>query len=102
MLWEILIPVMDNQGTKFDKKHHQRWDKEVLSLVKGLTILQANDGIWQADSGQCFKESMLVVRIAATKEQMEIIIEFTAKHYEQKAVMAYKISDDVIIRQFAS
>lgn len=40
---------------------------------------------------------MIPVRIACNEEQIRDIISFTLKHYKQIAVMAYKLSDKVLI-----
>ena len=41
---------------------------------------------------------MIPCRIICTKEQIIKIIDFTIQHYDQEAVLAFKISDDVIMR----
>lgn len=46
-----------------------------------------------------FNERMIPVRILATRSQIEEIIEMTAKYYEQIAVLAYRISEEVILYQ---
>lgn len=42
-----------------------------------------------------FVERMIPVRIACTDEQIDEIIQATLNHYEQQAVLAYKITDHV-------
>jgi hypothetical protein len=39
---------------------------------------------------------MIPMRLVATREQMEEVAKFTVRHYRQKVIMAYKISDDVM------
>lgn len=41
---------------------------------------------------------MIPVRIACSREEIDKIIDITIKHYNQLAVMAYKVSDEVIIK----
>jgi hypothetical protein len=41
---------------------------------------------------------MIPCRIACSWEELSVIIDFTIEHYKQEAVLAYKISDDVILR----
>lgn len=45
-----------------------------------------------------FAERMIPVRIIATREEIDKIIDMTMSYYGQLAVLAYKISDEVIIR----
>jgi hypothetical protein len=76
------------------------WDKKVRSITGGLTILNPVKGQWIASSGTLYAERVIPVRVSATKEQMEEIANFTAKHYEQLAIMFYKLSDEVTIAYF--
>lgn len=72
------------------------WDARVRDISGGLTIMPVARGQWVHGS-ELFKERMIPVRIVATRPQVKEIIEMTAKYYEQIAVMAYKISDEVIM-----
>ena len=98
-LWEILVP------TKMNDKpvrtvHHQQWDNYVRKFSGGLTVLHPAKGQWiEPESGVLFKERMIPVRLACRRQDVDKIIDFTLKHYNQMAVMAYKISDEVIIRE---
>ena len=47
---------------------------------------------------ELFEERMIPVRLIATREQIEDIVKMTMVYYEQLAVLAYKIADDVILR----
>lgn len=98
-LWEILIPERWNDSTKIRLYHHHKWDDFVQSVAGGLTILKTYTGQWlEENSGEIYHEPMIPVRIMCNKEQIVSIIDFTIKHYRQKAVMAYKLSDEVIVR----
>lgn len=55
------------------------------------------NGRWSY-KGQEFKERMIPVRIMATHEEMEQIVDMTMEHYDQLAVMAYKVADEVILK----
>ncbi len=46
-----------------------------------------------------FIERMIPVRIACSREQIDKVIGFTLSYYEQIAVMAYLISEEVIIKR---
>lgn len=97
-LWEVLVPRAFNNGADVPVSHHHLWDLEVRKIAGGLTILKSAKGIWESPSGKIFREGMIPVRVACTEDQIRLIIELTISHYDQLAVMAYRISDRVIIR----
>lgn len=98
-LWEILVPTqMNNHPTR--TAHHKEWDKVVRSISGGLTILTPARGQW-VHQNKLFEERMIPVRIACTEKQINRIIDFTIKHYNQLAVLAYRISDKVILKHKA-
>lgn len=97
-LWEILVPTCFNCGTTISTDYHKAWDERVYKISGGLTIFQPVRGKWIAPSGELLAESMIPVRIATSKKNIEEIIDFSLKYYDQLAIMAYKISDDVIIK----
>lgn len=41
---------------------------------------------------------MIPVRIIASREEIDQIVDFTIDYYEQQAVLAYKVSDEVILK----
>lgn len=41
---------------------------------------------------------MIPVRIVADREEIEKIIDITIKYYDQEAVLAYRISNEVILK----
>jgi len=75
------------------------WDSKVRETTSDLTIMTPVKGQWVSSGGELFSERMIPVRIAATREQIENIIDFTLAYYDQLAVMCYKISDEVIIKE---
>ena len=96
-LWEILVPAaMDDFPV--DASYHRAWDDKVRSITGGLTLLKATKGTWTNPSGVVFKEKMLPVRICCTETEIETIMDFTATHYNQEEVMAYRLSDCVKFR----
>lgn len=95
-LWEILVPTQYNSGKSVRTRHHREWDKVVRSIAGGLTIMTPVKGQWLC-SGELFTERMIPVRIACTEKQIRRIIDFSFGHYKQIAIMAYKISDHVLI-----
>lgn len=96
-LWEILVPTQRNDGRPIHTRFHRIWDKKVREITGGLTILPVVKGQW-VNVGTLFSERMIPVRIACTRAQIDQIVDMTIEYYEQIAVMAYKISDEVIIR----
>lgn len=96
-LWEILVPTVRNDGRPFRLRYHRVWDEKVKAISGGLTIVAPVKGTWVSDDGEEYRERMIPVRILATREQMVAIAEMTMKYYEQLAVLAYKVSEDVIM-----
>lgn len=100
-LWEILVPANTfNDGERITLFHHREFDKYVESIAGGLTIMKPVRGMWREEtSDKSFHEPMIPVRILCTEEQLNRIIDFTIKHYRQLAVLAYRISDRVILKR---
>lgn len=103
-LWAIAVPtekrVKNGKNPYFTIKFHRLWDEKVRSITGGLTICPPTKGVWTAPCGEIFRERMIIVQIACTREQIEEIADFTAKHYLQKAIFFYKVSDDVVIKHY--
>jgi len=101
-LWEILVPASSNKNEagalKFTYEHHKEWDEFVKDISGGLTIMKTAKGEWISPSGKLYTDRTIPCRIVCTEEQISEIIDFTIEHYSQEAVLAYKISDDVILR----
>lgn len=82
-------------------KYHRLWDKKVYEITGGLTILQPVIGYWvDTMDGEKFRERMIPVRIACTEPQIEVIADITAKHYNQRAVMYYRVADQVNVKRY--
>lgn len=103
-LWEILVPtMMINIHAKLvpvRTRHHRVWDSHVRKISGGLTILTPAKGQWISSSGALFSERMIPVRIMCTEKEINLISDLVAKHYNQEAVMYYKVSDNVVIRTY--
>jgi hypothetical protein len=96
-LFEILVPTkFEDTGGPVKLCHHKEWDKVILRISGGMTILRASIGRW-VDNQHLYEDRVIPVRIACTSKQMEEIAAFTKRHYRQIAVMYYKLSDDVYI-----
>lgn len=101
-LWEVLVPTVRNDGKPFRTRFHRVWDRKVEAISGGLTILTPiGKGIW-VHEGQTIRERMIPVRIMCTREQLDEIIDVTLEYYDQHAVMAYRVSDLVILKHRAS
>ena len=99
-LWEILVPtVKDEANQKFyTLRYHKVWDEKIRAIAGGLSVMNPIRGQWVSPGGEVFKERMIPVRIAATREQIIEVIDITIEYYNQESVMAYRISDEVIVQ----
>jgi hypothetical protein len=94
-MWEVLVPY--KMGKKnVQVPYHREWDAKVVAITGGLTICKPTKGTWVSPTGKTHRELMIPVRIACTEEQIKKIITMTLEHYEQEAVLAYRVSDEVI------
>ena len=125
-LWEILVPTEKRIKTpapspvgyagddyqeaveawqrknSYSTRYHRVWDEKVRDISGGLTIMTPVKGEWIAPCGSLFRERMIPVRIIATREQIEEIIDMTMEYYDQLAVLCYKLSDEVILKNRVS
>lgn len=83
----------------YTTRYHKVWDSKVREITGGLTILTPAKGQWISPDGELYAERMIPVRIMATRPQIEKIIDHTLKYYDQLAVLCYKISSEVILRE---
>ena len=97
-LWEVLVPTQSNEGKPYRTRYHRVWDAKVREITGGLTILMPAKGQWISPEGKLFKERMIPVRILCSRNDMEKIVSLTIKYYDQEAVLAYKISEEYILK----
>ena len=97
-LWEILVPASNNKDLQFTYEHHKEWDEYVKNLTGGVTIMKTAKGQWVSPDGKLYIDRMIPCRIVCTEDQISDIIDFTIEHYSQEAVLAYRISTNVILR----
>lgn len=95
-MWEILVPASSKE-LEFTYDHHKQWDEFVISISGGITIMKTARGQWISPDNIRFRDRMIPVRIKCSKRQIRRIVDFTINHYQQEAVLAYKVSDDVIL-----
>ena len=96
-MWEILVPTISNEGKPYRTRYHRVWDRKVREISGGLTVMLPAKGQWVSPSGHIHLERMIPVRIIANRDQMEEIIVLTMKYYDQEAVLAYKLSNEVLL-----
>lgn len=100
-MWEILVPTERRlePGKFYTTRYHRVWDSKVREITGGLTVMAAARGQWVSpQTGELFKERMIPVRIMATRDEIEKVIDLTLSYYDQLAVLCYKISDEVILK----
>lgn len=101
-VWQILVPCQYNSGKPVRTRHHREWDKRVRKISNGLTILPPAKGQWVNEKdGTLYTERVIPVMIIATADQMKKISKITAKHYDQIAVMYFKMSSESHIDYYA-
>ena len=93
-LFEILVPTIYGDTLKpIRTRHHKRWDEMVRKVSNGLTLMTPAKGQWLFE-GALFEERVIPVRIACTDTEMDKIVQFSLRHYRQKAIMYYVLSID--------
>lgn len=98
-LYEILVPAMKD-GKEIPIKYHKIWDEKVRAIAGGLTIHKTSKGHWLSPDGEIFVEKMIPIRFMCNDLQIRIISDITAEHYDQKAVMFYRISGEVTVKNY--
>lgn len=101
-LYEILVPTIYGDTLKpIRTRHHKEWDKVVKKITGGLTIMTPAKGQW-VHQGKDYDERVIPVRVAFDEpyasKKLDEIIDFTIKHYRQKAVMYYRLTDYCCIK----
>ena len=104
-LWEILVPTEKRvpegptSNLYYTTRFHRVWDAKVREMTGGLTIMQPIRGEWVSEDAKLYRERNIPVRIVCTRDQINAIVDMTLVYYDQLAVMAYKVSDEVILRE---
>jgi len=100
-MWEILVPTERRlePGKYYTTRFHRVWDEKVREITGGLTVMSPARGSWvNPNTGELFRERMIPVRLMATREEIEKVVNLTVQYYDQIAVLCYKISDEVILK----
>ena len=90
-LYEILIPVADNEGRKFTTRHHRQWESIVRDMAGGLSVCPALMGQW-VDNGRVYREKMRPVRVACRVSIIRRLALLAKRHYRQLSIMYYPVS----------
>ena len=82
MIWEILVPTERRlePGKYYSTRYHKVWDGMVRNITDGLTVMAPARGQWVSPTGELFQERMIPVRIVATREEIEKVIDLTIKY----------------------
>lgn len=95
-MWEINVPASTGDD-RFSFEHHQEWDKKVRTISGGLTVYKGAKGQWlHPETNELYQDRMIPVRIACTHPEIREIMRITLEHYEQEAVLAYLVSEQVL------
>lgn len=99
-LYEILIPTYDNKGLSFPKEVVTAYLQQVAQLAGGFTATRSGQGDivggWVSKDGELHTDFSSPMRVALDSEKLPELLELTAKAFNQKAVMAYVVSPEVI------
>jgi len=97
-LWEIMIPKNIDKHTIFHVSCHREWSNYVENITNGMVFFSSLDRRWISPKETSpYFDNKIPVRIFCNKEQIKKIISFTMKHYDQNHVIAYKLSDSIIL-----
>jgi len=69
----------------------------VKNISGGITIMRTAKGEWESPTGEQYMDRVIPVRMLCTVPQIKKIIDFTKKYYEQEVIMAYKVSNEIIM-----
>lgn len=94
-MWEIFVPTKMNNGNPIRTRHHREWDRQVRRITGGLTIMHPANGQWVSQDGTLYIERVIPVRFACEAEDVDKVIKITLRHYNELAVLAYRVSDKV-------
>lgn len=93
-MWNIFIPVQDNDGNRFDEQYMDSWFNMAATVSGGLTILSESIGKYTSDQ-YTYEEPILPVLLYATKNDLVTLATVAKNMFKQETVLFYKVSDDV-------
>ena len=99
VMWEVYVPTLRKNGKPIHTRFHKVWDQKVMAITGGLSIHHPSIGYWVNPFRRIYRERMIPVRIVATREEIEKVLEITSAHYEdEEEILCYRISDEIIFR----
>ncbi len=97
-LYEMYIPITDNDGVDFPRDYLLNWESSVVQVSGGVTIFASATGVWiNPETNEKVTEDVFPVRLSCEPEHMEIIANFTKGYFHQDTVMYYEVSDKVFM-----
>jgi len=93
-LWGMRIPIADNRGRVFPQPHHKAFMNPVLKKSGGSTENSWASGKW-IHKGRLYMDRIVPLEFMATIEEADAIASLAVKHYRQKMIDYYMISDHV-------
>lgn len=101
-VWEILIPVSDNDGNRFENENFDTWEKRLLAIAGGFTLALNVTSMWRDKDGNIYTDISIPYRVMCEYEEAKRLADFARVEFRQKAVMITCISTfAVIIEEFA-
>ena len=94
LLWGMRIPIADNRGRVFSQPHHKAFMDPVLEKSGGSTENSWASGKW-IHKGRLYMDRIMPFEFMATIEDADAIASLAAKHYKQKMIDYYMLSDHV-------
>jgi hypothetical protein len=92
-LWAIVVPLCYNDGSPIPRTITQQFEVAIRQVSGGLTRINNTTGIWGEQ-----KEMGSVWQFISTPQEVGRLIALAKILFVQHAIMAYKVSDRVIIR----
>ena len=87
--WEIFVP-----STGIPYARHLEWDREILSITKGLSLLGKVTGKWLDPNEQ---EESIRVSLVCSEAEIKHIARFTKSHFKQDAILVIKRAEAFLI-----
>jgi hypothetical protein len=94
----VLVSKASNFGQEYSLEYRRQWDSQIRQITGGLTIFKKSRGQWISPVSELFNEEMIHVRVFCSKNSLDKILKFTLEHYNQKVVMAYEVSNNIILK----
>lgn len=84
-LYEMLLPVADNDGRAFEHGTRDAFLARVLDIAGGYTLCPEVKGAWRF-AGRDYIESMTPLRVACDRSQIEAIAKDALTTFKQREI----------------